>query len=37
VDLFGVEPVEAMARIDRLKGRRLADWRAEWLRQLKLA
>jgi len=37
VDLFGVEPVEAMARLDRLKGRRLADWRAEWLQRLKLA
>lgn len=37
VDLFGDGPAETMALLDRLKGRRLADWRTEWLRLLKLA
>ena len=36
VDLFAFGPAEMNARLDRLQGKRLADWRAEWLRLLKL-
>jgi len=34
VDLFGFSPAEMNVRLDRLSGKKLADWRAEWLRHL---
>jgi len=34
VDLFAVGPAEMNIRLDGLKGKRLAEWRAEWLKLL---
>jgi len=34
IDLFAFGPADMKARLDRLKGKRLSEWRAEWLRLL---
>ena len=36
IDLFSVGPTEMILRLDRLQGKKLADWRTEWLARLKL-
>jgi len=36
VDLFSVPPAETNARLDRLGGKKLAEWRREWLQSVKL-
>jgi hypothetical protein len=36
INLFAFEPADMNARLDRLRGRKLSEWRAEWLRLLNL-
>jgi len=36
IDLFGYGPADANVRLDKLRGKKLSQWRAEWLEQLKL-
>lgn len=36
VELFAFGPAEMNERLDGLKGKRLSEWRTEWLRRLKL-
>jgi len=36
IDLFGYGPVDMNARLDRFHGKKLSDWRAEWLQLLKI-
>jgi hypothetical protein len=37
IDLFAYGPAEMNARLERLRGRKLSEWRAEWLQFVHIA
>jgi len=36
IDLFDLAPSDMIARLDQLRGKKISEWRSEWLRQIKL-